>query len=634
MIRKAMVVVALVSWTVALATASPVSAVSSPQAVVVSPNPVDGTPHVLDGRVYAIARVGSKVVLGGTFTAARNHNNMTQQSRVSILSYDYATGQIDQAFVPQLDGQVNALVGDTSGTAVFVGGSFMTVNGVANRGLVKLDLATGQTVDGFRAITTGAVNDLVVHGDRLYVGGVFGKIKGMDRPGLAAVSMTDGAVDQNLDLPVTEPMIGGAANVKKLDVSPDGSKLIIIGNFTMVGGEARTQMAIIDLSTTPASVSSWKTDLYGNTCNPILYTYMRDVDISPDGSYAVVVTTGGPGNLSAGLCDTAARWELDRTGPGQTPFWTDWTGGDTLLSVAVTNAAVYIGGHQRWANNADGNDSAMPSAVSREGIGALDPLSGRALTWNPGRTRGYGATALVATPEVLFVGSDTEQLGGEFHGRIGMFPVAGGTAPVIANPSTSPTNLYLAESDGDLMRTAYLNGPTGTAALVSGPGTDGINWSTVLGTFMVNGKVYTVASNGSLNVRTYNGTTFGPSTVVPSWLALTSVTSLTYLDGFLFYTKNNDPRLYRRGMTLDGMLIDPIEKTVSGNGDGLDWRGVTGLAAVDRKMLAAYSNGSLTSTDMNRGIPVAASRTTISSPVIDGRNWNGRDLFAFSRAPK
>jgi hypothetical protein len=629
-----MLIVALVGWTVAVAAAPPSSAVNFPHNVVVSANPVDGTPHVLDGRVYAIAKIGSKVVLGGTFTTARNGDTTEEQRRVSILSYDYATNRIDQAFVPQLNGQVNALAADPSGNAVFVGGAFTTVNGVANRGLVKLDLATGQIVTEFRAVTTGAVNDLVVHGDTLYMGGVFGKVRGLDRPGLAAVSVTTGVVDQDLNLPVNTPMVKGAAGLKKLDVSPDGSKLIIIGNFSRVGTEARTQMAIIDLSTTPASVSSWKTDLYGNNCHPVFDTYMRDVDISPDGSYAVVVTTGAAGNGTAGLCDAAARWELDRTGSGQRPSWADWSGGDTLLSVAVTNAAVYVGGHQRWANNAGADNEPAPSAVSREGIAAHDPLNGRALTWNPGRVRGYGVTALVATPEMLFVGSDTERLAGEFHGRIGMFPVAGGSAPVVARPSTSPTNLYLAESDGDLMRTAYSNGPTDTAALVSGPGTDGVNWSTILGAFMVNGKVYTVASNGSLNVRTYNGTTFGPSTVVPSWFSLSSVTSLTYREGYLYYTKNNDPRLYRRGMTLSGMLIDPIEKTVSGNGDGLDWRGVTGLAAVDGKMLAAYSNGSLTSTDMAQGVPVAGSRTTVSSPAIDGRNWNGRDLFAFSRAPK
>jgi hypothetical protein len=390
-------------------------------------------------------------------------------------------------------------------------------------------------------------------------------------------------------------------------------------------------MAFINLGA-PSTVSSWQTNLYGNNCASVFDTYMRDVDISPDGAYAAVVTTGGPGNNTDGLCDTAARWDLDRTGPAQTPYWTDWTGGDTLLSVAVTDVAVYVGGHQRWLNNAGGRDFLRPSGVSRDGIGALDPLNGRALTWNPSRTRGYGATSLEAYPEGLYVGSDTEELGHEYHGRVGMFPVAGGTAPVVANPSTSPTNLYLAETDGDLMRTAFANTPSGTATQVSGTPVDSIDWNAINGAFMVNGTVYTLA-NGKLSSRTYDGTTFGPGTAVPTWYTFSSsTTSLAYLDGFLYYTKSNDTRLYRRGMTLDGMLIDPLEKTVSGSGDGLDWRNVIGMTAVDGKLLAAYSNGNLTSTVVTRSMPVPATRTTISGPLTDGRNWNGRDLFAFSPA--
>jgi hypothetical protein len=634
MYRKMVLAFALLSLAFTSTLAVPASAVNSPQGVVVSANPVDDTPHVLDGRVYAIAKVGNKVVVGGTFTIARDDNNMTQQSRVSILSFDATTKRIDQTFVPQLNGAVNSLAADPSDpSAVYVGGAFTTVNGVANRGLAKLNLSNGQMATGWRAPTTAAVNSVVVKNGRLYVGGVFGKVKNVARPGLAAVSLSTGAVEAEPNIPVTTPMFKGTAGVKEMDISPDGTKLVIIGNFASVGGQPRTQMAIINLGT-PSTVSSWQTNLYGNVCASVFDTYMRDVDISPDGTYAAVVTTGGPGNNTDGLCDTAARWDLDRTGSAQTPYWTDWTGGDTLLSVAVTDVAVYVGGHQRWLNNAGGRDFLRPSGVSRDGIGALDPLNGRPLTWNPSRTRGYGATSLEAYPEGLYVGSDTEELGHEFHGRLGMFPTAGGTAPVVANPSTSPTNLYLAESDGDLMRSALPLAPGVPSTRVSGPPVDGINWSSTNGAFMVNGVVYTVASSGgTISSRTYDGTTFGASTPVPTWFTFSSsTTSVAYLDGFLYSTKSNDTRLYRRGMTLDGKLIDPIEKVVSGSGDGLDWRNVIGMTAVDGKLYAAYSNGNLTTTVVTRSMPVPASRTTISGPLTDGRNWNGRDLFAYSPA--
>jgi hypothetical protein len=150
------------------------------------------------------------------------------------------------------------------------------------------------------------------------------------------------------------------------------------------------------------------------------------MDFAPDGSYFVVVTTGSYGGTSQ-LCDSAARWETNKTGAGQAPTWVNYTGGDTLLSVAVTGAAVYVGGHQRWQNNPQGRDFAGPGAVSREGLAALNPSStgkGLALSWNPTRTRGHGVEALVATPTGLWVGSDTDQLGKEYHGRIGFFPLS------------------------------------------------------------------------------------------------------------------------------------------------------------------------------------------------------------------
>ncbi len=88
----------------------------------------------------------------------------------------------------------------------------------------------------------------------------------------------------------------------------------------------------------------------------------------------------------------------------------------------MTGSAVYVGGHQRWLDNPYGHDNPGPGAVSRPGIGALNPSTGKALSWNPTRTLGHGVEALVAHPNGLLVGSDTEELGKEYHGRLGMFP--------------------------------------------------------------------------------------------------------------------------------------------------------------------------------------------------------------------
>ena len=61
--------------------------------------------------------------------------------------------------------------------------------------------------------------------------------------------------------------------------------------------------------------------------------------------------------------------------------------------------------------------------MSRVGIGAVSPTTGKALAWNPTRARGVGRARVPGHPGGLIVGSDTDQLGHEYHGRLGMFPV-------------------------------------------------------------------------------------------------------------------------------------------------------------------------------------------------------------------
>jgi len=135
----------------------------------------------------------------------------------------------------------------------------------------------------------------------------------------------------------------------------------------------------------------------------------------------VVVTTGrltGPGRM----CDTAARFEATGTGLHR-PTWVNYTGGHSLFAVDVTGAAVYVGGHEIWLDNPQGQKTAGPGAVWRPGIGAIDPVTGKALAWNPTRSRGVGVQAFLSTPAGLVVGSDTDELGHEYHARLGMFPL-------------------------------------------------------------------------------------------------------------------------------------------------------------------------------------------------------------------
>ena len=435
----------------------PASAVNADHGTrVVSESPAAFTPHVMNGSVDAITQIGNRIVAAGTFTTVRQTANGADIPRNRIFAFDATTGAIDPGFNPNLGGSANSL--DTDGTHVYVGGSFGSVGGNTGiRRVVKLT-ASGAVVSSFNAVPNSTVSEVVVRGSRLYVGGGFSSIRSgtvtTARAALAALDTGTGAVLGSVAVPFTgvyDPANGGggSTNIKRFDISADGRKLAAVGNFATVGGLPRAQLAVLDLPATgAASVSPWATDRLSrarNGCAGVFDTWTRDIDFSPDGSYFVVTTTGAfAGGASSGtLCDTITRWETGST--ANEPTWVDYSGGDTIYGVAVTGSAVYVGGHMRWMNNSFQGDDAGPGAVPREGIAALDPLTGLPLAWDPGRTRGVGAQALFATSQGLWVGSDTVRIGGQLRQRIALMPLAGGTTLAPVAEPTLPNDVFGAQ---------------------------------------------------------------------------------------------------------------------------------------------------------------------------------------------
>lgn len=386
---------------------------------VVSADPVDNTPHVLDGIVNAITVVGDAVVVGGSFSEVSDAARSTTLERDNIFAYSLSTGAILPGFAPEIDGPVYALAAGTGGS-VYAGGEFSTVNRASARSLVRLAVADGATFASFNArVSGGSVYALARRGTDLYLGGDFTSVSRTARVGLARVGATSGALDARFSITPGAPR---TPKVKVYAMAASRDRLAVDGSFTTLDGLSRPQLGLIDIGATTAKVADWQSDAYAPTCMSSFPSYVRGLDFAPDGRYFVVVTTGGPGGRRK-LCDTAARFETYTRGDGIKPTWVNFTGGDSLYSVAVTGPAVYVGGHQRWMDNPYGSDDAGPGAVPREGIAAIHPTTGKALNWNPGRERGIGVKAFFAHKAGLVVGSDTSRLGREYHARIGMFPL-------------------------------------------------------------------------------------------------------------------------------------------------------------------------------------------------------------------
>ena len=159
-----------------------------------------------------------------------------------------------------------------------------------------------------------------------------------------------------------------------MDISPNGSRAIVVGNFKNANGALSDQIVMLDLNGSAAVVDpNWNTAQFTSACAPKLFdSYVDDVDFSPDGSYFVVVATGA-GTFAKNTDGTRSLVRLGvtvvhtDTGADVSPTWVDYTGDDTFWSVAVTGTAVYVGGHERWVNNPSGPNNAAVGAVAAPG---------------------------------------------------------------------------------------------------------------------------------------------------------------------------------------------------------------------------------------------------------------------------
>jgi len=625
----------------------------------VATTPANWTPHVRDGWVNAITQVGSVMVLGGRFTGVSQKLTTEVLPRRNLVAFDAATGALS-SFAPDLDGDVHTVApGPVPGT-VYAGGVFNKVNGVATKSLVLLDLTTGQIVSGWKLpYVNGWVSDLAIVNGHLVAGGAFTEVAFQPHKGMASFDPKTGALDDYAAVSFTEHHnyngtgALGAVGVENFDVSPDGTKMVVIGNFKVADGLARDQIAMLDLTGAHPTVSTaWATTRFNSRCSGGSFdSWVRDVDFSPDGSHFVVATTGGP--WPGTLCDTASRWETSATGSGVQPTWVNATGGDTLFSVVVTGAAVYIGGHQRWANNPLGTDSAKAAAVPRPGLAALDPVSGVPLSWNAARhPRGQGAFALYASATGLWVGSDTEWTGNfKWHrDRIAFFPLAGAPAAPQIRPWSLPNNVYLGGPTAVVSDnvTRYYRYPDRND-WVTPVTSSGVAWSGVRGAFVAGPWLYHGAGDGLFYRRSFDGTTFGAAGLVdpyndPAWSTVTTgsgsgtyrgvrpdlygsemqrVTGMFYDAGRLHYTTDKSSSLFWRPFSPESGILG-ARGTVAGASLPTD---VRGMFLADGKLYYASGAGTLTRVDFGPAGPVAGTAAVVGGPSVDGVDWRARALF-------
>ena len=403
-----------------VAGAAGVANASLAQPTVVNEDAVSYTPHVAADAVqdrpiaYAINQLGDTIYTGGRFHSVQNSARNVTYERHNLFSFSATTGTVN-SFAPDLDNDVWAI--EPAGDSIYIGGEFTTVNGVSRPAIAKLDATTGQLDTTFNPkINHGRVTEIHLVDGRLLVSGTF-------QNRLVALNPTTGVNTGYIDIPITGtvPVSTTPSQVFKFAVNPAGTRLVAVGNFTSVDNQVRQRAFMLNLGATSASLSSWyytplNTKCATNTGNRV--AQLTDVDFSPDGSYFVFVATGfvpaQTSQIGTAICDAAARFETNNLSP-TVPTWINYTGGDTLHSVAATGAAVYVQGHSRWLDNPYGHDSAGPGAVVRWGGGAINPVTGKANSWDPIMKHATGGYDFYASATGLWIASDGKFFNTKHH---------------------------------------------------------------------------------------------------------------------------------------------------------------------------------------------------------------------------
>ncbi len=425
---RALCTAAAVSAAALAATVPATQASDFTHRTVVSEDPANSTPHLVavTGQpkpvALSVAAAGDRMVVGGKFSTVEDSARRTQFSRSNVVAFSATTGAIDTGFAPQVNGQVWAVA--SAGSAVWIGGNFTAVNGTTRPAIAKLDLTTGALDTAFAppAVKGGRVTDIELSGGRLYVAGTFAKR-------LLALDPVTGATSTYLSVAVTGKLPNSdAGQVFKFDISPDGRSLVAVGNFTTVAGQDRPRVFMLDLGPTAAALSPWNYEPLAVPCTSTrtnAIAYVQDVDFAPDSSWFALAAFGymyQPGQRGLQLCDSVSRFERSNTDPSR-PTWINYTGGDSLKSVAVTGAAVYVQGHSRWLDNPFGQDSKGPGAVDRIGGGAVDPATGLALPWDPAMPQQSGGYQILPTATGVWFATDGSRFGGEYHRGIRFAPL-------------------------------------------------------------------------------------------------------------------------------------------------------------------------------------------------------------------
>jgi outer membrane protein assembly factor BamB len=446
--------------------------------------------------VLALALDGTTLYVAGAFTSFLGPGAL----RNNIAAINTTTNTL-LAWNPNANfATVYALAVGSS--QVYAGGAFTTIGGQSRNGVAALNKSDGLATTWNPNATGGPVRSLLLNGGTLFLGGQFTTVGALQRERLAAVSTTTGLPTSWNPGAIGVPMALGASNgqlivggvtsvgvtmrnrLAALDVatgvptswnpnvvgpvSPPtavnaialvGSSVYFGGNFTSVGGQGRTRLASVDVSTGAVStfnpapdnavyaLTSIGTTLYvggqfewmGVTSRSRLAAFDTTTNTmttwNPNASavvralapYGTTVLVGGGFSsvafqLRSSFAQVDALGALTSLNPGSNGL---------VDSIAVSGDIAYVGG-----------SFSTFGGQPRRAAAALDLGTGSVTAWNPVVNAGTSTVWAMHTDgtTVYMGGSDITTVGGQ--PRINVASASAATGTVTGWAPNAPSSAF------------------------------------------------------------------------------------------------------------------------------------------------------------------------------------------------
>jgi hypothetical protein len=396
-------------------------------------------------QVRQLVQCGGTMYAVGTFTSVKHNSTVTAVNNAFSFS---ATAPYNlTTWAPNVNGIINSIAFNGTNCAdAYIGGKFTSVDGTKVGNLAEVTTSgTGALVTTFGHTANGQVSTLLGVNGHILAGGYYTTINGSAaNPYMTSLDPTTGKDDGFVHLSISgnyqfPGVSSNPTRVYNQSLSHGGTLDLVMGDFTSVGGVPRQQIFMLNVATSPATVTAWTspewdgsageatpaspTTGYPYECATVEPFYIQAAAWSPDDSTIFIGTTGYHPNgwpVGAtprnGLCDAAAAFPATQGTVLHT--WVNYTGCDSLYSAAADASTAYFGGHERWSSNPNDCDQAGTGAVAAPGFEGLSATTGT-LTFNPTRGRGLGADDMLDTTAGLWIASDNQNGASQCAGKSG-----------------------------------------------------------------------------------------------------------------------------------------------------------------------------------------------------------------------